>query len=88
MQIASYEKAKTAPSDTPNKNGTQQKKQHLMPFENNGTPQKWHMTDTPPKINKWDTEKNGALQKWYTLRKNTQRLFDKGWTGWFLQGNS
>ena len=30
MQIASYEKAKTAPSDTPNKNGTQQKKQHLM----------------------------------------------------------
>ena len=27
------------------------------------------MTDTPPKINKCDTEKNGALQKWYTLRK-------------------
>ena len=29
-----------------------------MPFENNGTLQKWHMTNTPPKINKYDTQKN------------------------------
>ena len=40
-----------------------------MPFENNGTLQKWHMTNTPPKINKYDTRKNGALQKWHTLQK-------------------
>ena len=45
MYIAGYKKIIiTAPSDTPNKNGTQQKKHPLMPFENNGTLQKWHMT--------------------------------------------
>ena len=48
-----------------------------MPFENNGTLQKWHMTNTPPKTNKYDTRKNGALQKWHTLQKNAQRLFAK-----------
>ena len=48
-----------------------------MPFENNGTLQKWHMTNTPPKINKYDTRKNGALQKWHTLQINAQRLFAK-----------
>ena len=26
-----------------------------MPFENNGTLQKWHMTNTPPEINEYDT---------------------------------
>ena len=36
MQIASYIK-KTAPSDTPNKNGNQQKRHLLMLFENNST---------------------------------------------------
>ena len=29
---------------------TQQKSHPLMPFENNGTLQKWHMTKTPPEI--------------------------------------
>ena len=28
-----------------------------MPFENNGTIQKWHMTNTPPEIDKYDTHK-------------------------------
>ena len=28
---------------------------------------------------------NGALQKWHTLQKNTQRLFAKGWAEWFLK---
>ena len=48
MHIASNKK--TAPSDIPNKNSAQQKELPLMPFENNGTLQKWHMTNTPPKI--------------------------------------
>ena len=48
MHIASYiKKIKTAPSDTPNKNGRRT-------FENNSTLQKWHMTNTPPKIDKYD----------------------------------
>ena len=32
------------------------------------------MTKTPPEIDKYDTHKSGALQRWHTLRKNTQRL--------------
>ena len=32
------------------------------------------MTKTPPEIDKYDTHKNVALQQWYTLRKNAQRL--------------
>ena len=70
------------PVDTLNKNGTQQKKHHLIPFENNGTLQKWHMTNTPLKINKYNNQKNGALQKWHKLRKNA-----KGWAEWFLKGS-
>ena len=61
MHIASYNKTKTAPSYTPNKNDTQHKKYPLIWFKNNDTLQKWHMTNTPPKINKYDTQKNGAL---------------------------
>ena len=50
-----------------------------MTLENNGTLQKWHMTNTSPKIDKYnDTYKICALQKWYNLRKNAQRLFAKG----------
>ena len=49
-----------------------------MSFENCGTLQKRHMTNTTPKIKKYDTQRNGALQKWHALRKNVQRLFTKG----------
>ena len=42
----------------------------------------------PPEIGKYDTHKNGALQKWDTLWKNTQRLFAKDWAEWFLKENS
>ena len=35
------------------------------------------MADTPPEIDKYDTYKNGAFQKWHTLQKNAQRLFAK-----------
>ena len=54
MHIASYKKQKTETAllDTPNKNDTQQKKKPLMPFEYTGSLQKWHMTNTPPKIDK------------------------------------
>ena len=41
-----------------------------MPFENSGSLQNWHMTKTQPEIDKYDTHKNGALQKWHTFRKN------------------
>ena len=33
---------------------TQQKRHPLMPFENNGTLQKWHITNTASKIDKYD----------------------------------
>ena len=46
-----------------------------MSFENNGTLQKWHMANIQPEIDTYDTHKNGALQKWRTLRKNAQRLY-------------
>ena len=55
MHIASYRiKTKTAPSDTPNKNGTQQREHPLMLYVNNGTLQKCQMTSTPPKIDKYN----------------------------------
>ena len=34
-----------------------------MPVENNGTLQKWNMTNAPPEIDKYDTHKNGALNE-------------------------
>ena len=40
-----------------------------MPFENNDTLQKWHMTNTPPEIDNMTPTKNGALKKWHILRK-------------------
>ena len=70
MHIARYKKKQAAPLDTSNKNNTQQKRHPLMSFENNGTLQQGHMTNTPPKIEKYnDTHKNGALQKWHTCKK-------------------
>ena len=33
-----------------------------MPFENNDTLQKWHMTNTPPEIDNMIPTKNGALK--------------------------
>ena len=29
-----------------------------MPYENNGTLRKWHITNVPPKVDKYDTHKN------------------------------
>ena len=40
-----------------------------MPFENNGTLQKWHMTNTPPEIDKYDTHKTWCLTKMAQLAK-------------------
>ena len=34
-----------------------------MPFENNGTLQKCHMTNTPPEIDEYDTHKKCCLTK-------------------------
>ena len=48
-------------------------------YENNGTLQKWHIkNNTLLEIDKYDTHKNGTLQKRYTLRKSFQRLFTMG----------
>ena len=44
-----------------------------MPFENNGTLQKWRMINTPSKKDKYDTHKNIALQKKADLARNAQR---------------
>ena len=47
---------------TSKKNGTQQKKYYIMSFENNGSIQKGYMANTPPKMNKYGTQKNDTLQ--------------------------
>ena len=39
----------------PNKNSTQQKRHSIIPFENNCTLKKWHMTNNPPEIKKFDS---------------------------------
>ena len=62
MRVARYKK-KAVLSDTSNKNGTQQRKHPLMPFGNKGTLLKGHMTNPPPKTDKYDNiAKKGALQ--------------------------
>ena len=54
-------------------------------YENNGTLQKWHIkNNTLLEIDKYDTHKNGTLQKRYTLRKSFQRLFTMGWAEHFF----
>ena len=78
MHIATSKKTKTAPSDKPNKSGTHQKKHALMPYENNGTLKKWHMANTPTKIDKYDTHRKCCVTKLAHLAKNTQRLSAKG----------
>ena len=45
-----------------------------MPFENNGTLQKWHMTNTPPEIDKYDTHKTWCLTKIAHLAKKCSKV--------------
>ena len=80
MHIASYKKKtkKTAPSDTLTKYGTQQEKHRLMTFENNGTLRKWHMTNTPPKIGKYDTHKKWRLTNMAHLAKKCPKVTFQG----------
>ena len=78
MHIATSKKAKTLPSDTPNKSGTQQKKHPLIPFEKNGTLQKWHMRNTPPKIDKYDTHGKWYLTKMAHLAKKYPKVICQG----------
>ena len=56
---------------------TQQKWHPFILFENNDTLQKRQMINTLYEMDKYDTARNGALQKWQTLQKNAQRLFTK-----------
>ena len=48
-----------------------------MSFEKNGTLQTWHITNTPPEIDEYDTHKKRCLTKMAHLAKNAQRLFAK-----------
>ena len=41
-----------------------------MPLKINITLQIWHTTNTPSEIEKYDTHKNDAFQKWQTLQKH------------------
>ena len=78
MQIATSKKTKTAPSYTPNKSGVQQKKHPLMPFEKNGTLQKWRMTNTPLKIDKYDTHRKWCLTRMAHLGKKYPKVICQG----------
>ena len=79
MHIACYkEKTKTAPPDTPNKNGSQHKKHLLMLSGNSGTLQKWHMTNTLPKIGKYDSHKKWCLTKMTHLAKICPKIICQG----------
>ena len=50
-----------------------------MPFENYGTLQKQHMTNTTHTIDKYDTHRKWYLKKnKVQLLKNVQRSFTKG----------
>ena len=71
-------KIKRGPSNTPNKNGNQQKGQPLMLFENNSTLQKWHITHFPPKIEKYDTHKKWCLTKMAQLVKKYPQVISQG----------
>ena len=46
-----------------------------MAFENNGTLQKWHMTNTTPEIDKYETHKKWCLTKMAHRAKKYPRLF-------------
>ena len=45
-----------------------------MPFENNGTLQKWHMTKTPPEIDRYNTHKKWCLTKTAHLAKKCPKV--------------
>ena len=49
-----------------------------MPFENNGTLQKWHMTNTPPEIDKYDSHKKWCLTKLKHLAKKCPKVICQG----------
>ena len=78
MHIATAKQPKTAPLDTLNKIGTQQKKHPLMPFENNRTLKRWHMINTPPEIDKYGTHIKWCLTKLPYLAKNNTKIIWHG----------
>ena len=58
-----------------------------MPFKNNGTLQKWHMTNTPLEIDKYDTHKKLCLTKMTQLAKKCPEVIWQG-VEWLLKGDS
>ena len=57
---------------------TQRKRHPLRLFENNGTLQKWHMTNTPPEIDKYDTHKKWCLTKMAHFAKKCPKVICQG----------
>ena len=49
-----------------------------MPFKNNGTLQKWRMTNTPLEIDKYDTHKKLCLTKMTQLAKKCPEVIWQG----------
>ena len=58
----------------------QQKWHPLIPFENNGTLQKWHLTKTPSEIDKYDTQKRWCFTKMTHLAKKCPEVIYQGLT--------
>ena len=52
-----------------------------MPFENNGTSQKWHMTNTPHKIGKYNTCKKWLIKKMAHYAEKGQKVIcqERSW---------
>ena len=57
---------------------TQQKWHPLMPFENNGNLQKWHMTNSLLEIDKFDTQRKWWLKKMAHLAKKCPEVICQG----------
>ena len=66
----SYKKQKQQDQiDALKKSDTQQKRHLMMPFEENCTLQKWHMTNTPLEIDKYGSPKMWCLMKGTPCKK-------------------
>ena len=57
---------------------TQQKRHPLMPFENNGTLQKWHMTNTASNIDKYDDTHKRCFTITAHLVKKCPKVISQG----------
>ena len=78
MHIASYKKNKNSPIRYAQQKWDPTEKVPLNAIENNGTIQKWHMTNTPLKIDKYDNHKKWSLIKMAHLAKKCSKVTCQG----------